>query len=138
MTIARAASGLAVGALFGVGLAISQMTNPQKVLSFLNVIGRWDASLLFVMGAATVVTFVGFRVVTRRSPLFAAEHALPTATRIDARLIGGAAIFGLGWGLAGYCPGPAISGLASGSMEPLVFVPAMLAGSQVARLLADR
>ena len=131
----RAMSAFGAGVLFGVGLAVAQMTNPEKVLAFLNVAGDWDPSLLFVMAAATGTFFVGYRLVTRRAPIFEAEHQLPTATRIDPRLMIGALVFGLGWGVAGYCPGPAIAGLASGSAEPLILVGAMIVGSQLAGLL---
>ena len=137
MTLGRSLSGLAVGTLFGLGLALSQMANPEKVLAFLNVAGTWDPSLVFVMGGATIVAFVGFRWATRGAPLFEKEHQLPTNRRIDARLVGGAVLFGLGWGLAGYCPGPAITALSSGLAEPVIFVAAMVAGSQIARLFAD-
>lgn len=133
MKTGRRLSGLAVGSLFGVGLAVSQMTNPEKVLAFLNVADSWDPSLLFVMGAASVVAFVGFRIVLGGEPVFDREFHLPTSTAINGPLVAGAALFGLGWGLAGYCPGPAITGLGSGSLEPWLFLPAMLAGNEVAR-----
>ena len=136
MNLGRAFSGLAVGTLFGLGLAISQMANPEKVLAFLNVAGSWDPSLLFVMGGATAVAFFGFRWATRSAPFFEEEHFLPTNNDIDVRLLSGATLFGLGWGLAGYCPGPAITALSSGLMEPVIFVAAMVAGSQLARLFS--
>lgn len=138
MKIKRAVSGLALGTLFGLGLAVSQMANPEKVLAFLNIAADWDPSLLLVMAAATGVALIGFRWATRRPPLFEARHYLPTSTDIDTRLVGGAMLFGLGWGLAGYCPGPAITGLGSGSPEPWIFVASMLAGSQLSRLIAAR
>lgn len=134
MKTRRALAGLFTGTLFGVGLAVSQMANPEKVLSFLRLVPGWDPSLLLVMGGAVAVTFVGFRLVTRRAPLFDTRHHLPGNRIIDVRLLAGAVIFGLGWGLAGYCPGPALAGLASGSSEPVLFVLAMLAGSQLGRL----
>lgn len=134
MIVRRSLAGLLVGVVFGLGLAISQMANPEKVLAFLNVAATWDPSLLLVMGAASGVAFAGFRLVTNNAPLFETRHYLPTKQTIDARLIVGAIIFGLGWGLAGYCPGPAITGLASGALEPAIFVVAMLVGSQLARL----
>ena len=109
------------------------MTNPEKVLAFLTVVADWDPSLLFVMGAAAGVAFVGYRWATRKAPLFEERHHLPTASDIDYRLITGAVIFGLGWGLAGYCPGPAITGLGSGSMEPPLFVAAMIVGGLLAK-----
>lgn len=135
MIVRRSLAGLAVGILFGLGLAVSQMANPEKVLAFLNLAGNWDPSLLLVMGAATGVAFVGFRWATNSAPLFETRHYLPTAKDIDFRLFLGAVVFGLGWGLAGYCPGPAITALGSGGFEPLVFVIAMITGSQIARFL---
>ena len=138
MSARRALSGFVAGVLFGIGLAVSQMTNPEKVLAFLNVAGEWDPSLLFVMAAATGTFFFGFRWATQKAPLFEPEHQLPTSKRIDARLVMGALVFGAGWGLAGYCPGPAIAGLGSGSIEPIFLVIAMIAGSQMARLFQLR
>jgi len=135
MTVRRELAALAVGVLFGAGLAASQMANPEKVLAFLNLAENWDPSLLLVMGAACAVAFFGFRWVTKDAPLFESRHYLPTARDIDYRLISGSVIFGLGWGLAGYCPGPAITGLGSGSLEPFIFIPAMIVGSQIARLV---
>ena len=135
MIVRRSIAGMAVGTLFGTGLAVSQMANPEKVLAFLNLLANWDPSLLLVMGAAVGVTFVGYRWAANKAPLFESKHYLPTASDIDVRLLTGAAIFGVGWGLAGYCPGPAITGLASGSTEPLIFVGAMVVGSQLARII---
>ena len=124
----RLLAGFAAGGLFGAGLLISQMTNPDKVLSFLDIFGDWDPSLAFVMGAALLVTVIGYRFVLRRSaPLFEGQFRLPTRTDIDGRLIGGAALFGAGWGLAGLCPGPAMASLSFGGLSVLVFVIAMLA-----------
>ena len=124
---------LVIGTVFGLGLAVSQMANPEKVLSFLNVAGQWDPSLLLVMAAATGIALVGYRWATRSAPLFAGQHFLPETSVIDGRLLAGAALFGIGWGLAGFCPGPAITGLLSGSPEPPVFVVAMIVGSLFAR-----
>ena len=138
MIVRRALAGLAVGTLFGAGLAVSQMTNALKVLAFLNLSGNWDPSLLLVILAATSVTFFGYRWATNKAPLFEEKHYLPTARDIDVRLVIGAVIFGVGWGLAGYCPGPAITGLGSGSAEPIIFVAAMVVGSQIARWVQDR
>lgn len=112
------------------------MTNPEKVLAFLTLLSDWDPSLLLVMAAAVVVTFIGYRFALRRGPLFAARHRLPSKQKLDKRLLIGAAMFGIGWGLAGYCPGPAVAGLLSGSLEPIIFLTALLAGSEVARRLA--
>lgn len=121
------------GLLFGLGLAVSQMINPDKVISFLDITGDWDPSLALVLFAAVSVTALGFSLTSKRSqPLFAEAFHLPTRSDLDARLILGAAIFGIGWGLVGYCPGPAIAALTSGALQPLVFVGAMLAGSWVA------
>ncbi len=131
----RGIAALVAGTVFGIGLAVSQMVNPEKVLAFLNIAGSWDPSLMFVMAGAIAVTFVGFRLFSSQAPLFAERHDLPTSTEIDKRLVIGAVIFGLGWGLAGYCPGPAIAGLGSGSMEPPIFLGAMIAGSLVASRL---
>lgn len=123
----------AVGLLFGAGLAVSGMVNPSKILSFLDVAaiadGRWDGTLLFVMGGALAVTFVGYRWVLRGpGPLLAGSFSLPTASDVDRRLVTGAAVFGAGWGLVGYCPGPAIASLAWAHAEPALFVVAMFAG----------
>lgn len=125
-------AGLLAGTVFGVGLAVSQMTNPEKVLNFLDLIGDWDPSLIFTMGAAVIVTFVGYRIVLRGAPLFAATHQLPANRAIDTRLVTGASVFGMGWGMAGYCPGPAVTALVSGSLEPLLFLGAVYAGFLIA------
>ena len=127
------------GVVFGLGLAVSQMINPQKVLAFLDVTGEWDPSLALVMGGALAVTFVAYRLVLRRpAPLFAARFHLPTRRDIDTRLLAGAAIFGIGWGAAGYCPGPAIAGVALAGydfFEPFVFIAALLVGTMAASAL---
>ena len=125
-------AGLLAGTVFGLGLAISQMTNPEKVLNFLDLIGPWDPSLIFTMGGAVVVTFVGYRLLLGGTPLFATAQPLPGNRSIDTRLVTGAAIFGMGWGMAGYCPGPAVTGLASGSLEPLLFLGAVYVGFVIA------
>lgn len=130
---------LALGLLFGVGLIVSGMSNPAKVLNFLDLAGTFDPSLAFVMGGAVLVAFVGFRLVlTREKPLLAPRFQLPTRTDIDARLIVGPALFGIGWGLGGFCPGPAFTALSLAAPGTLVFIPAMLAGMWAARLLAER
>ena len=127
---------LLAGALLGVGLAVSQMTNPAKVLNFLDVAGSWDPSLLFVLGAAVLVTVVAFRFVLRRSaPVFDAKFFLPSATAIDRPLLLGAALFGVGWGIGGYCPGPALASLATFGLDAFVFVGAMVAGMVASRAL---
>lgn len=125
-------AGLLTGTIFGAGLAVSQMTNPEKVLNFLDLIGDWDPSLIFAMGGAVLVTFIGYRLVLPGTPLFATAHQLPTNRAIDTRLVTGAAVFGMGWGMAGYCPGPAVTALASGSLEPLLFLAAVYVGFVIA------
>jgi uncharacterized membrane protein YedE/YeeE len=117
------------GLLIGSGLAVSGMVNPAKVLNFLDLAGTFDATLLFVLGGAAVTTFIGYKLVLGRDrPLFAERFQLPATTDIDARLLAGAAIFGIGWGLAGFCPGPAIAAAVSLRLEPFVFLVAMAAG----------
>lgn len=139
MTInpARLAASLLAGLVFGLGLTISGMTNPAKVQNFLDIAGIWDPSLAFVMGSAVVVTFIGYRLAFASGrPLFDSRFFTPTLTVIDARLVGGAAIFGIGWGLGGFCPGPAISSLSVGGVGTYVFVAAMIAGMWVGRRLS--
>lgn len=119
---------LASGLLFGAGLAVSGMVNPAKVLNFLDLAGTFDPTLLFVLGGAVVTTFIGFKLVLPREPLFAERFRLPARTDIDAPLVAGAAIFGAGWGLAGFCPGPAIAAVVSLRLEPFVFIAAMAVG----------
>ncbi len=132
----RHLAAFASGGVFGLGLAISQMINPQKVQAFLDVAGQWDPSLALVMGAALCVTLVAFRFVLRAPrPLLEPDFHLPTRRDIEPKLLTGAAVFGVGWGLAGYCPGPAIAALPLGSAEPLIFIVAMIAGSLAAKAL---
>jgi uncharacterized membrane protein YedE/YeeE len=127
------------GVVFGIGLALAQMTDPLKVLGFLDLAGAWDASLLFVLGGAVLVAAAGFRFVFRRTaPRFGDRFHLSTRTAIDRPLLIGSTLFGLGWGLAGYCPGPALASLAWGNPEALWFVPAMLAGAGLQRWQARR
>ena len=129
---------LLCGVVFGAGLAISGLTNPGKVLAFLDVAGAWDPTLLFVMGAALAVSTAGYAIARRRAhPWLAERFAIPTRQDLDAGLVGGAALFGIGWGLVGICPGPAIANLARGSTEALVFAGAMVAGV-VAHRVATR
>ena len=119
----------AAGLLFGAGLTISQMVNPAKVAAFLDVAGHWDPSLALVMGGALSVTAVLYRLVLQRpAPLFAPSFQLPTSKDIDVPLVGGAALFGFGWGLGGFCPGPAIASLSYGAAGSLLFVAAMIGG----------
>ncbi|MFT0860758.1 DUF6691 family protein [Ancylobacter sp. G4_0304] len=130
---------LGLGLLFGIGLVVSGMSDPAKVLNFLDLFGTFDPSLAFVMGGAVLVAFIGFRLALRReAPLMAPRFQIPTRRDIDARLIVGPALFGIGWGLGGFCPGPAFTALGLGAAGTLVFVPAMLAGMWSARHLAER
>jgi uncharacterized membrane protein YedE/YeeE len=126
-----------VGLLFGVGLALSGMTHPDKVLGFLDFSGRWDASLLFVLGGAVGVTVIAFRFVLRQpKPVLAEKFHLSAKTRIDLPLLAGAVIFGVGWGISGYCPGPAVALLAAPeNSEVWLFLPALLAGQWLHRLV---
>lgn len=125
----RSLSALLVGVLFGLGLTISQMIDPAKIIAFLDVSGAWDPSLLVVMASALAVSFIGYRVaLAREKPAFEPSFQLPTRTVIDRPLLVGSAMFGVGWGLAGLCPGPAISGAALGKGEIYVFLIALFAG----------
>ena len=125
---------LMAGLVFGLGLAIAEMTNPLKVQAFLDLAGDWDPSLAFVMGGAVTVTALAFRFILRRPvPLYGERFHLPTLTQIDRKLLVGAALFGIGWGLAGYCPGPALATVLSGNSEAWLFVPAMLVGGVLQR-----
>jgi uncharacterized membrane protein YedE/YeeE len=127
------------GALFGVGLVVGGMTLPSKVVGFLDFAGSWDPTLMFVMGGAIAVHALVHRLLRgRRAPIFAERFHLPTREDIDARLVAGAAIFGLGWGLGGYCPGPAVTSLVSGQLEVLAFVAAMAASMWVTGQLEAR
>ena len=114
-------SAFGAGLLFGIGLWLSGMANPRKVLDFLDVAGNWDPSLLLVMGGAVAVTAVAFRPLLKRKPI-------DFRTRIDAPLVVGAALFGIGWGIGGYCPGPALTALSNLNVEAFAFVAAMIAG----------
>ena len=129
---------LGLGLLFGVGLVISGMADPAKVLNFLDLFGTWDPSLAFVMGGAVVVAFAGYRLVLARGePIVGGSFHLPTRNDIDARVIAGPAIFGIGWGLGGLCPGPALTALGLGASGTLAFVPAMIIGMWTARLIGE-
>lgn len=129
---------LALGLLFGVGLVVSGMADPAKVLNFLDLFGTWDPSLAFVMGGAVIVAFVGYRLVLARGePIVGGSFHLPTRNDIDARVIAGPAIFGIGWGLGGFCPGPALTALGLGASGTLAFVPAMIIGMWTARLIGE-
>ena len=131
----RVLAALSAGALFGAGLAFARMTDPTVVLAFLDVTGPWNASLALVMAAAALVFAVAYRLVLARGrPVFAEDFQLPTAQAIDGPLLLGAALFGVGWGMAGYCPGPALVALAGGVDSARVFVPAMIAGALLQRM----
>jgi uncharacterized membrane protein YedE/YeeE len=120
---------LIAGLIFGFGLSVSQMINPAKVLAFLDLAGDWDPSLAFVMLGAVPIAGLGYRLARfRPAPLCASNYSGPSQSRIDARLIAGAILFGIGWGLVGYCPGPAIASLGAGNPATLLFVAAMLMG----------
>ncbi|SEA46827.1 DUF6691 family protein [Alkalimonas amylolytica] len=122
------------GFLMSVGIAVSKMIDPAKVVAFLDLTGNWDPSLALVMAAALAVYSIGFRLIRQKAaPILAEKFELPLLTKPDKPLLIGAAIFGLGWGLAGYCPGPAISALSAGSIGTLGFVIAMIAGWYLAR-----
>jgi uncharacterized protein len=131
-----------IGLVFGLGLIVSGMSNPAKVLNLLDFAairsGTWDASLAFVMAGAIAVTFIGFKLALKRSqPVFGEKFNLPTREDIDARVVAGPAIFGVGWGLSGFCPGPAVTALGFGTSSAVIFVAAMLAG-WLARFVASR
>lgn len=130
----KIAVNLLVGLIFGVGLIVSGMANPAKVLNFLDLAGTWDPSLAFVIGGAVLVTLIGYRLTMRRAaPLFDTRFHLPTTSGIDASLIGGSALFGIGWGLGGLCPGPALVALTLMAPGTLAFLPAMIVGIAAAR-----
>lgn len=127
--------GASVGLLFGAGLALSDMINPARVLAFLDVAGAWDPTLAFVMAGALLPSAIGYRLIRNMSrPLMAREFSVPQKRAIEPPLLAGAAIFGIGWGLAGFCPGPAIAALGFGMWQPWLFVAAMLAGMFAHRL----
>jgi uncharacterized protein len=132
-----------IGLLFGLGLVIAGMSDPAKVLNFLDIAaiasGGWDPSLAFVMGGGVLVTYLGYRfVLKQKQPMFDTEFHLPKKTALDSPIIVGPAIFGVGWGLGGFCPGPAFTALGTGANQAVLFVAFMLAGMVAARLLALR
>ena len=134
-TLAALASGL----LFGLGLTISGMVNPAKVLAFLDIAGDWDPTLAFVMGGAIIAAFPAFQWAKRHGrPFFAEKWSLPDRTDIDRKLVVGAALFGIGWGLAGFCPGPALAALGLATEQALTFVIAMIVGALVYRFTFER
>lgn len=136
LAIARVTVALLSGALFGYGLSLSGMVDPARVLGFLDIAsGHWDPSLMFVLGGAVCVAFVAVAIQRRLpQPVLDTQFHIPERTDIDARLVGGSLLFGIGWGLAGFCPGPALSALTTGLTPVLLFVAAMIAGM----LLHDR
>lgn len=128
----RNITALVAGLIFGLGLTVSEMVNPAKVLAFLDLFGNWDPSLAFVMGGALIVTAIGYRLAwTRPKPVFAERFEVPGNRQIDTRLAIGAVLFGVGWGLVGLCPGPAISALTFGGVPVIVFLVAMAAGMAI-------
>ncbi|QDY99114.1 YeeE/YedE family protein [Nitratireductor mangrovi] len=133
-------SAFIIGAIFGLGIALSGMANPAKVLNFFDIAGTWDPSLAFVMGGALVTTAIGYRLVfgARQRPLFEKSFGLPTSRAIDLPLVGGSALFGVGWGIAGFCPGGAVPALGLGHPETPVFLAAMIAGIALARWIKVR
>ena len=133
-------SSVVSGAIFGLGIAISGMANPAKVLNFFDVFGTWDPSLAFVMGGALITTAIGYRIIFgwQNKPFFAEMFHVPARTDIDSRLVLGSAGFGVGWGIAGFCPGGAIPALGLGHSETFIFMGAMIAGIVVARLANSR
>jgi uncharacterized membrane protein YedE/YeeE len=132
-----------IGLIFGLGLVLSGMSDPAKVLNFLDLggigSGSWDPSLALVMAGAVAVTFAGYKWVLKRpGPLFGEKFHVPTSRELDVRIVAGPAIFGLGWGLVGFCPGPALTALGFGTRAAVIFVAAMIAGMLLARWLASR
>jgi len=134
----RAIAGLFCGLIFGIGLVVSGMSDPAKVLNFLDLAGTWDPSLAFVLGGAVVVTFIGYRLVQKRPhPAFGEQFHMPSVRDVDASLLTGAACFGLGWGIGGFCPGPAVTSLMLHAEGTIVFVLCMLVGMWGARMVKD-
>ncbi len=124
------------GLIFGLGLILSGMTNPSKVIGFLDLAGSWDPSLAFVMGGAVLIGVIAFRFARAgQKSLLGDVMRLPTANQIDLRLVLGALLFGVGWGLAGYCPGPALTSIAQGGSKPLIFVAAMICGMAIFEII---
>ncbi|WP_099826932.1 DUF6691 family protein [Oceaniglobus indicus] len=128
--------GFLSGLVFGIGLILSGMANPAKVLNFLDIFGAWDPSLAFVMGGASLTAFVGYRLAWRQDrPALMPSFDIPSASHIDGKLLSGAALFGIGWGIGGFCPGPAWTAVPMAATGTLVFVPAMLIGIVIGRAL---
>ena len=132
----RLLASYAIGLIFGLGIMISGMANPAKVLNFFDIAGSWDPSLAFVMGGALIVTLIGYRLVLKRpAPRFDRAYFLPTRRDIDVPLVGGSALFGIGWGIAGFCPGGALPALGTGRTEVFLFMAALIAGIVAAKAL---
>ena len=130
---------LIIGGLLGAGLAVSQMMNPAKVVAFLDFAGDWDPTLAFVMGGALIAAAPGFALAKKRAaPLLGGAFHIPTRRDINARLVTGAAIFGVGWGLSGFCPGPALAALSTGMWQVAVFIAAMIAGMLLYRFFPQK
>jgi len=130
---------LVSGIIFGIGLSLSQMINPNKVINFLDISGQWDPSLAFVMMGALIVTFISFRLILKKpDPILEESFHLSKRTDIDKALLAGAAIFGMGWGMSGYCPGPAVAAIGSGNIEAIVMVASIYAGFFFQKWLANR
>jgi len=130
-----------IGLIFGLGIMISGMANPAKVLNFFDVAGSWDPSLIFVMGGALVVTFIGYRLIFGKGPekpMLDDTFHVPQNRTIDARLLGGSAVFGVGWGIAGFCPGAALPAVGALKPEVLIFAAALIAGIFIAKALQAR
>lgn len=127
---------LIVGLIFGTGIALSGMMDPAKVLNFFDLAGTWDPSLAFVMGGALVITFFGYKLVLKRStPLFGEHFQIPTGATIDKKLVGGSALFGIGWGIAGFCPGAALPALGTGRWEVVLFLVSVAIGFALRKLI---
>jgi uncharacterized membrane protein YedE/YeeE len=139
LSMRRMIVALFAGTLFGVGLAVSGMVNPAKVIGFLDVAGEWDPTLIFVMGGALLVTIPAFGLILKRPrPILADGFALPTKSALDGRLLGGAALFGVGWGLSGFCPGPAVVAMVTGLMPVFAFVASMVGGMAIYTWIFER
>lgn len=135
----RILSALVIGLIFGLGIALSGMINPAKVLNFFDLAGTWDPSLAFVMGGALAVAIPGYWVVLRRpAPVMDLRFQLPDTRKIDRRLVLGSATFGVGWGIAGFCPGGALPALGTGRLDVVVFIASLILGLLIARFLQQR
>ena len=130
-------SAFLIGGVFGLGIAVSGMANPAKILNFFDIAGAWDPSLAFVMCGGLAVAFIGYRLIfaRRKTPIFETAFDLPSQRRIDRELVTGAALFGIGWGIAGFCPGGAIPALGLGHPQTATFLAAMIAGIVAARII---